>query len=146
MNRKEIHRMIRFLFVGASNTLVGYLSYLLFIWMLSSFEFRYDYIIAGILSFVVSIHWAFVLNKIFVFQTSEWRQTAKKELLKSYITYGFSGLVLNNILLYIFIDLCGISKYFAPILVLFFLVPFNYLVNKYWVYGIKLAPEADRTE
>ena len=85
MNRKEIHRMIRFLFVGASNTLVGYLSYLLFIWMMSSFEFRYDYIIAGILSFVVSIHWAFVLNKIFVFQTSEWRQTAKKELLKSYI-------------------------------------------------------------
>ena len=95
---------------------------------------------------MVSIHWAFVLNKIFVFQTSEWRHTAKKELLKSYITYGFSGLVLNNILLYIFIDLCGISKYFAPILVLFFLVPFNYLVNKYWVYGIKSAPEADRTE
>ena len=100
-------------------------------------EIKHDYIVAGILSFIVSIHWAFIFNKILVFQTNEWKKTAKKELVKSYVTYGLSGLVLNNLLLYIFVDLCYVSKYYAPIIVLFFLIPFNYFVNKYWVYKVK---------
>ena len=137
MNKKAIIQFIRFILVGISNTLVGYLSYLLFIWLLSSFDFKYDYIMARVLSFIVSIHWAFVFNKIFVFQTNGWKTVAPKELFKSYLTYGFSGLFLNNLLLFLFVDICDISKYYAPILVLFFLVPFNYLVNKYWVYRIR---------
>lgn len=137
MNKKAIIQFIRFILVGISNTLVGYLSYLLFIWLLSSFDFKYDYIMASVLSFIVSIHWAFVFNKIFVFQTNGWKTVATKELFKSYLTYGFSGLFLNNLLLFLFVDICDISKYYAPILVLFFLVPFNYLVNKYWVYRIR---------
>ena len=137
MNKKEFQRLIRFIFVGVTNTIVGYLSYLLFIWAIHSFRIKHDYIVAGILSFIVSIHWAFIFNKILVFQTNEWKKTAKKELVKSYVTYGLSGLVLNNLLLYIFVDLCHVSKYYAPIIVLFFLIPFNYFVNKYWVYKVK---------
>lgn len=137
--KNSINQAIRFIIVGASNTLVGYLSYVLIVWILSSYYIRYDYIIANILSFIISIHWAFVLNKMIVFKANNWRNSYGKELVKTYLTYGFSGFVLNNILLYLFVDICEISKYYAPILNLMFLVPFNYFVNKYWIFHNKLG-------
>lgn len=136
MNDKiiNIDQITRFLLVGLSNTVVGYLSYLMFILVLSNFEIKYDYIIAGVLSFIVGVQWAFVFNKIFVFENDKSQTTIKTQLIKSYLMYGFSGLILNNILLVIFVDICHASKYYAPIFCLLFTVPFNFFVNKYWIF------------
>ena len=130
----SMSQLFRFLVVGLSNTLVGYVSYVLFIWTLRLFTLEYDYIYANVFAFVVSTCWAFVFNKIYVFKSANKSNLIRSELLKSYITYGFSCLVLNNLLLFWFVDLCMISKYLAPFLNLLFMVPFNFLVNLYWVF------------
>ena len=57
-----------------------------------------------------------------------------KALLKTYISYGVTGIVLNNILSFLWIDVLGISKLIAPMINLIFSVPINFLLNKYWAF------------
>lgn len=135
IKKENIKQILMFLIVGCSNTLVGYLSYVFFLFILTKFSVLYDYFLANVLSFVLSIQWAYYFNKMFVFDSVNKSMTLdRNQLLKTYITYCISGLFVNNILLYLFIDIIEVSKYIAPILNLFILVPFNFLINKFWVF------------
>lgn len=135
IKKENIKQILMFLIVGCSNTLVGYLSYVFFLFILTKFSVLYDYFLANVLSFVLSIQWAYYFNKRFVFDSVNKSMTLdRNQLLKTYITYCISGLFVNNILLYLFIDIIEVSKYIAPILNLFILVPFNFLINKFWVF------------
>jgi hypothetical protein len=78
-------------------------------------------------------------------------------LLKTYCAYAFTGLVLNNILLWLWIDVVDISRfctgitgvlsqhgielsqrelsgYVGPVLNWIVVIPINFLVNKFWAY------------
>lgn len=134
-DNKLYNQLIKFLIVGCSNTIIGYFSYLAFLVIFEYCNLRYDYICASVVSFVISVNWAFVLNKKFVFNAKKLKENAKNELFKAFILYGFSGIVLNNFLLFLFVDTLNFSKYYTPIFILCFTTPFNFIVNKYWVYA-----------
>ena len=57
-----------------------------------------------------------------------------KALLKTYISYGFTGIILSNILSYVWIRVFGISKYLAPLINLVVSIPVNFLMNKLWAF------------
>ena len=57
-----------------------------------------------------------------------------KALLKTYMAYGFTGIILNNILSFIWIDKVGISKFIAPLINLIVSVPLNFIINKLWAF------------
>ena len=42
-----------------------------------------------------------------------------------------------NILLVLFIEKYGISKYVAPLITLLITVPLNFIINKYWSFRIE---------
>jgi putative flippase GtrA len=54
--------------------------------------------------------------------------------LKTYLSYAATGLVLANILLYVFVDVLGIHKSVAPFISLLITVPLNFILNKYWAF------------
>ena len=58
-------------------------------------------------------------------------------LLKTYISYAFTGILLTNILSYIWIEMMKMSKYIAPLLNLIVSVPINYILNKNWAFQAK---------
>lgn len=60
-----------------------------------------------------------------------------KALGKCFLSYGFTGFILENVLSYIWVDRVGISKYIAPLLNLVFTVPTNFLLNKLWAFKDK---------
>ena len=64
-------------------------------------------------------------------------QSVGKTLIKTYISYGFTGIIMNNILSWIWISQLGISKYIAPIINLLVSVPINFYMNKLWVFKEK---------
>ena len=61
-------------------------------------------------------------------------RTIWKSLLKTFVSYSFTGLFLNNILLYIWIQIFHISEFMAPFMNLVVSVPINFLINKFWAF------------
>lgn len=57
----------------------------------------YDYLIATGIGFVLSVLWSFFWNNKFVFTVGEGeKRSVLKALLKTYVSYSFTGLFLNS--------------------------------------------------
>ena len=126
-------QFVKFGLVGVSNTLISYGINILTLKLLEPSSISWDYIIANGVAFVLSVLWSFYWNNKYVF-TSEEKRSAFLTLLKTYAAYGFTGIILTNILSYVWIDLLWISKYIAPILNLIISIPINFLINKKWAF------------
>ena len=78
--------------------------------------------------------WSYALNSVFVFKKQRSWLTTLSEIAKSYATYGLSGLVIANIILYLLVDVAGISAYISFFMVLIITVPMNFILNKFWTF------------
>ena len=131
---EALAQFIKFGIVGLSNTLFSYGIYLLALFLLRPLNLSWDYFVASVLSFVLSVLWSFIWNNRFVFKNKKSSQSIGKSLLKTYLSYASTGIVLGNILLFVFVALLGIPKTIAPLLGLVITVPLNFLLNKYWAF------------
>ena len=95
---------------------------------------EYDYMAASFVSFSLCVFWSFFWNSRYVFQDGKENRKWAVALLKMYLAYSVSGILLNNLLLYLYISVWGISVYIAPILSLIICVPVNFIMNKYWAF------------
>jgi len=136
--RKEnIIQFIKFGIVGVSNTLISYVIYLLCIILLGKLGLfqNVDYYIGNVVSFLLSVLWSFYWNNKYVFTVKEGEsRNMLKALMKTYLSYAFTGLILSNVFAYIWIDLLGINKMIAPLCTLVISVPVNFLMNKLWAF------------
>jgi len=128
-------QFIKFGLVGVSNTVIAYIINILVLLSLKKAGLSFDYIIANLVAFILSVLWSFYWNNKYVFKTGagETRSVAGA-LLKTYIAYGFTGIILCNVLSWFWIDVLGISKYIAPLINLIASVPINFFVNKLWAF------------
>ena len=133
-----IVQFIKFGVVGVSNTLISYVLNILVLLILVPLHITWDYVLGNLVSFFLSVLWSFYWNNKYVFTEKEGEQrTIWKALLKTYISYGVTGIVLNNILSYIWIEIFNVSKFIAPIINLVISVPINFLMNKFWAFNNK---------
>lgn len=136
---KLLLQFVKFCLVGVSNTIVSYVLYAVIIFLLRNLSWRHDYIFANVTSFTLSIFWAFYWNNKYVFKEED---TGKRKIWralgKSFLVYGFTGYILDNVLSYVWIQRLGLSRYIAPLFNLPFSVPVNYLLNKLWAFKGKL--------
>lgn len=137
-NEGMLVQFLCFCFVGFTNMIVAYITYLIALYFFH-YIFTYDYIVANIVSFFVSSSWSFFWNNNYVFEKGNNKVSMKKiicMLMKNYCVYGFSGIVLSNVLSFVWIEILLISKYVAPVINIVISVPINYVLNKYWVYRL----------
>lgn len=130
-------QFIKFGIVGLSNTIISYLLYAVVLLLLQKKMLfpKIDYLLAQIVAFVLSVLWSFYWNNRMVFVVEEGRKRSLwKSLLKTYISYSFTGLFLNSILLILWVNILGISEFIAPIINLLVSVPLNFLINKFWAF------------
>ena len=134
--RKNLVQFFKFGIVGASNTLVSYLLNLFCLVVLDKYDVAYDYVIANTVAFVLSVLWSFYWNERFVFtkQNEDYKSNKFVRLLKMYLSYGFTGIILNNVLSFVWISVLGISKVIAPLINSAIGVPINYVINKKWTF------------
>jgi putative flippase GtrA len=130
-------QFIKFGIVGVSNTLVSYAVYsasLLLLKKIGAFPSR-EYILAQFIAFLLSVLLSYYWNqkKVFVLEKGE-KRSKWKALVKTYISYAFTGLFLSTVLLHVWITYFRISDLIAPIINLLFTVPLNFVINKYWAF------------
>lgn len=120
----KILQFAKFCLVGLSNTAISFVVYYIFL-----FIDRDLYIIGNAAGFIVSVLNSYFWNSRFVFNK---RSEKGKTILKTFVAYS-TNLILGTVLLYLMVDIIGISEYIAPFFNLIITVPLNYLLNKKWV-------------
>ena len=134
--RQMLLQFVKFGIVGVSNSLVNYVSYvtslLLFrriLWFGDT-----DYLAAQIIAFVLSVLWSYYWNHRYVFveggQNTNWIIT----LTKTFAAYSFTGLLLSEALLLLWVRVVGLSEFVAPILNILICLPINFLMNRFWAF------------
>ena len=132
---KALGQFIKFCLVGATNTMLSYVLNLITLLFLKPFTIPFDYVIANVVAFLLSVAWSFFWNSRFVFHTASIGRYGKlKMLLKTYAAYALTEVLLNNILSWIWIEKLSVSKYLPPLINLIVSVPVNFLINKFWAF------------
>lgn len=136
--KKSIIQFIKFGIIGGMNTVLSLLIYWCGIYL------GVHYFLANTIGFVITVCISYVLNNLFTFRDKaekvSWSFAA---LIKVFVSYSITGFFLNNILLYISIDLLKISEVVAPVINLFFTIPTNFVLNKFWAYKDTKSKKSD---
>ena len=114
-----------YLIVGALTTLVSILSYALFR------SFHINYVISNILSWILSVIFAYFTNKLFVFRSQN------KNMLKEFFYFTASRvltLLLDTGLMILFIEILKMNDMIAKLLVQFVIIIANYVLSKLIVF------------
>lgn len=130
-------QFVKFGIVGVSNTVISYVLYAVSLLVFKEFAIipKADYLVAQIIAFALSVLWSFYWNNKMVFvQEDGKKRSVIKALLKTYVSYSFTGLFLNSILLALWVQVFHISEFLAPIINLLISVPVNFLINKFWAF------------
>lgn len=134
---EDFMQFVKFGIVGVSNTFISYFLYAGSLIGLNKVggDGKFHYLLAQVIAFLLSVLWSFYWNNKFVFIVEEGKErNILKSLIKTYISYSFTGLFLSSVLLFLWVDICGISAFIAPIINLFVSVPVNFIINKVWAF------------
>jgi putative flippase GtrA len=127
--RTLLIQFIKFGIVGLSNTVISYAIYSVLVYI------GLHYLVASIISFIISVLNSFFWNNKYVFKKDDdQKRNVFHSLIKTYISYAFTGLILQNLFLFLFIDILHISKYLAPLFGLVITIPLNFILNKLWAF------------
>lgn len=138
MIKTGVYQFFKFGIVGASNTLIAYVIYSICVFI------GIHYLLANALGFFISVLNAYYWSDRFVFKKGEGEsRNAIWTLVKTYVAYGSTGLLLASILLYLYVDKLHISEYIAQLLVLVVTIPLNFIINKFWSFKTKKVNEED---
>lgn len=129
-------QFVKFCVVGLSNFMISYVVYA------AALAIGFHWIVGSILGFIVSVLNAFYWNNKYVFVQNDGEQRSWwKALVKTYVSYAFSGLVLANILLFLWNDILEIPELWGPIINLAITTPINFIMNKLWAFRGKRKEE-----
>ena len=122
---KEI---INYLIVGGLTTVVSVVSYALFRLVIPS------YLACTVLSWIASVLFAYITNRIFVFESNE--QKVLKEFIK-FVSCRLLTLGTEVLVMIVLVDLLKLNDMISKILVQFIIVVLNYILSKIIVFTKK---------
>lgn len=125
---KRNKEIINYIIVGGCTTVVSVVSYYLFRLFIS------DYLICTVLSWIVSVLFAYVTNRIFVFESKA------KNIIVEFSKFVFSRVLslLSEIAVMAFlVQLIHIDDKISKIIVQFIILILNYLFSKLLVFNKK---------
>ena len=124
---KVINQFLKFCLVGLSNTIITYGFYYALTFL------GFPYVVANTIGFFIGMVNAFYWNNKFVFKIQE-KRNIFITFIKMILVYSSTGIILSNILLYVFIEKIQLSKYIAPAIILTITIPLNFILNKFWCF------------
>ncbi len=123
---KEI---INYLIFGGLTTLISIGTYALFTKI-----FNIDYLISNVLSWIIAVLFAFVTNKLFVFESkSKDKALVSKEII-NFFFFRIVSLGLEMIIMYVFVDLLLINDLITKIIAQVIVILSNYIFSKVFVF------------
>lgn len=91
----------------------------------------WHYIAASTVVYAIMFWFVFIINRNWSFQSEG---NIKKQVVQYGLLFLFNLTVANIVLMYLFIDILGISAYLSPILKMSCVVCWNFLIYKFIIY------------
>lgn len=124
MNKKISRELISYLIAGILTTLVNFLMYYILIY------FNIEYKTANTAAFLISVIFAFFINKNYVFSSS-------KDSVREFIKF-FTGRIFTYALdigtMMFLVELFGVGKYSSKIWANVVVMISNYILSKFWIF------------
>ncbi len=124
----QYRELISYVFWGAMTTAVNYLSYTLLTEIL-----RVHYLAATVTAWIISVLFAYFVNKLFVFQSRDWGRTALRELWQMAASRLFS-LGLEMAIMWCFVDLLRCPHLAVKLAANVVVVIVNYVLSKWIIF------------
>ncbi|NHM30004.1 GtrA family protein [Neobacillus terrae] len=116
-------QFIKFCIVGASNTIISLAIYYFLL------KLGIHYILASTVAYCAGIINGYIFSSSFVFK----KERNLVQAIKFIATY-LSSLLINLLILYILVNGLKISEFLAQLMVTFFNVIYNFLLQKLWTF------------
>lgn len=127
---KLMLQFFKFGLIGVSNAIISLGIYFIFIFINKDL-----YLIGNVVGYIVAVFNSFLLNRKFVFSKNQ-NKGVGKTVIKVYISYGIT-LLLQELLLYLMINIFTINEHIAPLINIIVTTPINFVLNKSWAFGDK---------
>ncbi len=123
---KKYKEIINYLIFGGLTTLISIITYALF-----AKVFHIDYLISNVLSWIIAVLFAYITNKIFVFESK-----SKKNIkeITSFFFFRVVSLIMEMIILYVFVDTLHIDDLVTKIIAQVIVIVSNYVFSKVFVF------------
>lgn len=119
---KEI---INYLIAGVLTTIVSILSYALF-----KNIFHIHYIISNIISWIIAVTFAYVINSKYVFGSNKKKKDRIKEFI-SFVSCRVLSLIIETLAMYLMVDIIDINSDISKIIAQFIVLVLNYVFSKF---------------
>ena len=128
---KNYREVFMYLIFGGLTTLVSLSTYFFCTAFILDVSDMIQLQIANIVSWMVSVTFAYLTNKRYVFQSNN---TTRKEVGKFYLS-RLSTLFMDMILMYLFVTILAFNDVIIKVIVQFVVIVANYLLSKFLVFN-----------
>lgn len=128
---KKYEEIINYLIVGGLTTVVSLVTYYACVLTILNPKDALELQIANIISWVVSVSFAYITNRIFVFKSKS------KNILKeitSFVSARVITLLLDMFIMFLMVTLMGINDKISKIIVQVVVIVLNYIFSKLFVF------------
>lgn len=120
--------IIKYLFFGVLTTVVNVVTYYLLYEILN-----YSNIFSTCISWVVAVLFAFLTNKLFVFNSKYWNRNAINEVIKFFSCRIGTGVIELGIM-YLFVDVLNFNGTIMKIITNIIVIVLNYVASKVYIF------------
>lgn len=128
---REHREILSYVFWGVMTTAVNYVSYTLLTELL-----HVHYLTSTVIAWIISVLFAYFVNKLFVFQSRDWGWTALRELWQMVASRLFS-LGLEMAIMWFFVDTLHCNHLVIKLLANVVVVIVNYVLSKWIIFRPK---------
>lgn len=123
---KKYEEIINYLIVGGLTTLVS-----IVIYALCTKCFHINYMISNVISWIISVLFAYITNRIFVFKSK-----SSDILLEIYqfFKYRIFSFLIDVLFMYILVELINVDDMISKIIVQVIVIVLNYVFSKLFVF------------
>lgn len=125
---KKYKEIINYLIAGVLTTIVSILSYELF-----KNVFHIHYIISNIISWIIAVTFAYIINSKFVFESNKKNKEKIKEFI-SFVSCRILSLIIETISMYLMVDIIKLNSDISKIIAQFIVLVLNYLFSKFFTF------------
>lgn len=123
---------ITYVVFGVLTTVVNYAVYYVFYRFTAA-----DPVIYNIIAWIASVVFAFITNKLFVFESKSFKLTVLGREFLTFITARLLSLLFETVFIAVTVKLIGMNELVAKVICSVFVVVFNYFASKFFIFKNK---------
>ncbi|EUJ33290.1 wall teichoic acid glycosylation protein GtcA [Listeria floridensis FSL S10-1187] len=129
---ENLHSIMMYLVMGGFTTLINIVSF----WFLAS-VLNWDYRVANTIAWILSVLFAYLTNKRYVFESYTPSLRDKLREAGSFFGFRFLTYLVDMLLMVVFISMLGINETWSKIWVNVVVLVLNYVFSKWIIFRIR---------